>query len=56
MKIGSNYLGNGHCEFTVWAPSHEQVAVQIVSPSHRLLPMQKDEWGYFKVLAEDIET
>jgi len=55
MKIGSNYLGNGCCEFTVWAPAHEEVAVQIVSPAQRLLPMQKDEWGYFKVLAEDIE-
>ena len=55
MKIGSNYLGNGRCEFTVWAPTRDEVAVQIVSPSPRLLPMQKDEWGYFKVLAEDIE-
>jgi len=55
MKIGSNYLGDGCCEFTVWAPSHEEVAVQIVSPTHRSLPMQKDDWGYFNVLAEDIE-
>ena len=55
MKVGSNYIVDGRCEFTVWAPSHEEVAVQIVSPSHRSLPMQKDEWGYFKVLAEDIE-
>jgi maltooligosyltrehalose trehalohydrolase len=55
VKIGSNYLGNGCCEFTVWAPAHNEVAVQIVSPTQRLLPMQKDEWGYFKVLAEDIE-
>jgi maltooligosyltrehalose trehalohydrolase len=55
MKVGSNYLGNGCCEFTVWAPAHEEVALQIVSPAHRLLPMQKDELGYFKILAEDIE-
>jgi maltooligosyltrehalose trehalohydrolase len=55
MKIGSNYVGNGRCEFTVWAPTQENVAVQIVSPTHRLLPMQKDKWGYFKTLAEDIE-
>ncbi len=55
MRIGSNYLGNGCCEFTVWAPTREEVAVQIVSPARRLLPMQQDEWGYFKVLAEDIE-
>ncbi|AFZ19461.1 malto-oligosyltrehalose trehalohydrolase [Allocoleopsis franciscana] len=55
MKIGADYLGDGRCEFTVWAPAHEEVAVQIVSPVQRLLPMQKDEWGYFKVLAENIE-
>ncbi|HEY9742469.1 MAG TPA: malto-oligosyltrehalose trehalohydrolase, partial [Coleofasciculaceae cyanobacterium] len=55
MKIGSSYLGDGRCEFTVWAPSHEEVAVQIVSPENRLIPMKKDEQGYFKVLAEGIE-
>jgi maltooligosyltrehalose trehalohydrolase len=55
VKVGSNYLGDGRCEFTVWAPAHEEIAVQIVSPGNRLIPMQKDEWGYFKVLAEDIE-
>ncbi|HEY9632621.1 MAG TPA: malto-oligosyltrehalose trehalohydrolase [Coleofasciculaceae cyanobacterium] len=55
MKIGSDYLGNNRCEFIVWAPSHEEVAVQIVSPEQRLIPMQKDEQGYFKVLAEGIE-
>jgi len=54
MKIGSNYLGNSHCEFTVWAPLYEEVAVQIISPKQRLIPMQKDEWGYFKVVAQDI--
>jgi maltooligosyltrehalose trehalohydrolase len=55
VKIGSNYLGDGRCEFTVWAPSHEEIAVQIVSPENRLIPMQKDEQGYFKVLAEGID-
>ena len=55
MKIGSDYLGNGRCEFTVWAPAHDEVAVQIVSPENRLISMQKDEQGYFKVVAEGIE-
>ncbi len=55
MKIGSDYLGEGRCEFTVWAPAHDEVAVQIVHPDKRLIPMQKDEQGYFKVLAEGIE-
>jgi len=55
MKVGSNYLGDGRCEFTVWAPHHDEVALQIVSPEDRLIPMQKDEQGYFKLLAEGIE-
>ncbi|HBB35055.1 MAG TPA: malto-oligosyltrehalose trehalohydrolase [Cyanobacteria bacterium UBA9273] len=55
MKIGSNYLGDGRCEFTVWAPSHQEVAVQIVYPEQRILPMVKDEQWYFKVTAEGIE-
>ena len=54
MEIGSKYLGNGRCKFTVWAPFHEEISVQIFSPNNRLIPMEKDEWGYFKALAEDI--
>lgn len=55
MKIGSNYLGGGRCEFTVWAPSHQDVVVQIVVPEKRILPMQKDEQGYWKTTVEGIE-
>ncbi len=55
MKIGSDYQGKGSCEFTIWAPSHKEVAVQIVSPEKRLLPMQQDKQGYWKTIAEDVE-
>jgi maltooligosyltrehalose trehalohydrolase len=55
MKIGSNYLENNRCEFTVWAPAHDQVSVQIIAPQERLIPMQKDELGYFKVIADGVE-
>lgn len=54
MKIGSNYLGKGRCEFVVWAPFREEVAVHIVSDKNQIIPMVKDEWGYFKVIAEQI--
>lgn len=54
MKIGANYLGNGNCEFTVWAPAHEKLSVQTVAPKKRIFPMEKDEQGYFKVIADDI--
>lgn len=55
MKIGSNYLGDGRCEFTVWAPYRKEVAVEIISPEERLIPMEQDEEGYWKVTAEGIK-
>jgi maltooligosyltrehalose trehalohydrolase len=54
MKIGANYLGNNQCEFTVWAPTLKQVAVQVVSPDKRLLPMQQSATGYWQTTATDI--
>jgi len=55
VKVGSNYLGNNQCQFTVWAPTLKEVAVQIVSPEKRLLPMQQNEQGYWEVTASGIE-
>jgi len=55
MKIGAHYLGDGHCEFTAWAPKTDALAVQIVSPQERLLPMQQQEGGYWHVISRDIE-
>jgi len=54
VKIGANYLGNNQCEFTVWAPTLKQVAVQLVSPDKRLLPMQQSAAGYWQTTATDI--
>lgn len=54
MRIGSFYLGNGECEFVVWAPLVENLALKIVSPVERLLPMEKDGAGYWKAVAGDI--
>ena len=57
MKIGSNYLGNGQCEFRVWAPFRDSVAVHIVSPQDQVIPLQKDEWGYWQeTIKADPET
>lgn len=54
MKIGARYLGNNNCEFRVWAPKLETVAVKIVSPLERLIPMEQEEGGYWQVTANDI--
>ena len=53
MDVGAFYQGD-RCQFTVWAPQHEKVAVNLVSPSGRLLPMEPVGSGYWQVTAEDI--
>ena len=55
MKVGSQYLGNGVCEFTLWSPLKEKAAVHLVSPKQKLLPMVKQELGYWYVKADNIE-
>ncbi|MEA5517615.1 malto-oligosyltrehalose trehalohydrolase [Limnoraphis robusta Tam1] len=54
MKVGANYLGDRRCEFTVWAPLRQQVSVQILTPQERLLPMEKDDQGYWHLTATEV--
>ena len=55
MRIGAYYLGDGRCEFRVWAPNAEAATVKIVSPQERILPMQQQEGGYWEVTDEEIQ-
>lgn len=55
MRIGADYLGEGRCKFTVWAPQVEAAAVQIVAPDERLIPMVEEPGGYWRATAEGIE-
>lgn len=54
MQVGANYLGQNQCEFTLWGPNLDSVAVQLVSDSNRLIPMERQERGYWKAIASDI--
>lgn len=54
MKIGARYLSGHRCEFVVWAPLHQSVAVQLVPPAARLIPLQPADDGYWRVTAADI--
>ena len=54
MRVGANYLGDGRCEFIVWAPLRQQVSVQILTPEERLLPMEKDDQGYWRLSATEV--
>jgi maltooligosyltrehalose trehalohydrolase len=54
MRIGAYYLGDGQCEFVVWAPLLEKVAVRLLSTQERLIPMEKDGRGYWRALCDDV--
>jgi maltooligosyltrehalose trehalohydrolase len=54
MKVGSSYVADGKCEFTVWAPLGERVELRIVSPRDRVVPMEKDDSGYWRVGLNDV--
>jgi maltooligosyltrehalose trehalohydrolase len=54
MRIGAHYLGGHRCEFTVWAPREERMELRLLTPNPRLLPMERLERGYWRVVAEDV--
>ena len=47
MKCGASYLGEGQCEFSVWAPFLPHVSCEIVSPEKKVIPLETDDKGYW---------
>ncbi|MFA4915094.1 MAG: malto-oligosyltrehalose trehalohydrolase [Syntrophales bacterium] len=54
MKIGAHFIDNGRCEFVVWAPFLKNVELKIVLPREQIIPMEKDERGYWRSIVEDL--
>ncbi|WGV27216.1 malto-oligosyltrehalose trehalohydrolase [Halotia branconii] len=54
MKIGAHYLGNGECEFTVWSPTLNSVAVQILTPEPQVIPLKPQAEGYWQAKVSDV--
>jgi maltooligosyltrehalose trehalohydrolase len=54
MPLGANYVGENKCEFTVWAPYADKVAVRIMDPDSRTVPLEKKQNGYHTGLIESI--
>lgn len=55
MRTGANYLGNGECEFTVWSPTLNSVALQILSPQEQIIPLKPHiEAGYWQIKINDV--
>jgi maltooligosyltrehalose trehalohydrolase len=55
QSLGSKYLGDRKCQFSVWAPEKNSVELKIVSPATYSVRMLKDDDGYFKVTVDDVE-
>ncbi|MCL5670183.1 MAG: alpha-amylase family glycosyl hydrolase, partial [Acidobacteria bacterium] len=56
FPLGATYLGEGRCNFLVWAPEAQKVEVRVVEPSNRTIAMERQERGYHQVHAEGIEA
>jgi len=54
MKIGAHHIDNRRREFIVWAPFLKSVELKIVSHREEVIPMEKDEKGYWRSIVEDI--
>ncbi len=55
FTLGSHYLGERQCAFTLWAPLLRQAAVHLVASEDRLVPMTRDERGYWHATVTGIE-
>lgn len=53
--LGAHYLGDGICQFQVWAPLTKKVELHITAPRELILPMKRDEYGYFTTTVENVE-
>ena len=54
MEIGAFYQGGGRCLFRVWAPQHNSVGVMLFSPEKKIVPMHKEERGYWTVRLDGV--
>jgi maltooligosyltrehalose trehalohydrolase len=53
--LGAECLGDARVRFSVWAPRPSEVAVRLLGPEERVVPMQPRGDGYFEVVVDDVE-
>lgn len=52
---GAIYLGEGRCQFRVWAPRAEKVEVRVVAPREQIAPLEKASRGYHACVLDRVE-
>ena len=56
MKPGAFYnRKNNTCKFNIWAPAVEKLELKIVSPQKKLIPLNKDAFGWWQAEVEGID-
>lgn len=52
--LGATYLGQNGTSFVVWAPFRKKAEIHVVTPGDKVVLMEKDQWGYFRITTEEI--
>jgi maltooligosyltrehalose trehalohydrolase len=55
VTLGAVYHSSGRCRFRVWAPRAQTVAVHLVFPQDRLIPLSEDRRGYHRAECDGLE-
>jgi maltooligosyltrehalose trehalohydrolase len=57
LALGSTYLGDGRCQFVVWAPLAKKVEVHLVGlhSSESYVPMEQRAQGYHQAIVGGVE-
>ncbi len=53
-RLGATDLGDGRCEFLVWAPNAASAAVHLVSPGERVEPLEGSGNGYHSAVVHNV--
>jgi maltooligosyltrehalose trehalohydrolase len=54
-QLGATYLGDGRCQFRVWAPNARGVEVHLSSPSEQKQALDPRDGGYFHLILDGVE-
>jgi len=54
LSLGATYLGEGRCQFLVWAPLVQRVEVRLMGSQDRIFPLQPGARGYYHGIVEGV--
>ncbi len=54
LELGAHYLGDNRCRFRVWAPVAQRVEVCLLGPTPRIVPLEREAWGYHAGELDDV--